>query len=170
MSDNRPSADEIIGALQSHPDLAMEVLGKLSAETDLLSALMARENVRAAGRVAQAKLRRLEMEAVLAETDGLAVCQAWTESERGWGQRPDGYTVHRDFAERDRFIESYNARLPAEIPESYSFADGYPYLVDTGADLYAKLETSGTVWGPGSTGPEPASAYDFDGRTWRTKK
>ncbi len=55
------------------------------------------------------------------------VCQKWTESERGWGQRPDGYSLHVDDNARKAFIAEYWARMPDETPDEYSRPDGTPY-------------------------------------------
>lgn len=32
------------------------------------------------------------------------IVQKWEESERGWGTRPDGYSIHPDDAARKRFM------------------------------------------------------------------
>lgn len=61
--------------------------------------------------------------------------QQWTESERGWGQRPDGFTVHRTRADLLQYIADYWARMPDEAPDEYSRPDGKPfeYEIDTTA-------------------------------------
>ena len=35
------------------------------------------------------------------------VCQYWEESERGWGVRPDGCSLHLTEADRKQFIKEY---------------------------------------------------------------
>lgn len=55
------------------------------------------------------------------------VRQKWIESERGWGQRPDGYTLHKDEEARVRFVEKYNEkyRSDAYAPDVYSYPASY---------------------------------------------
>lgn len=56
----------------------------------------------------------------------LVVCQDWTEHERGWGSRPDGHSLHLTFADRDIYVEGYNATYnnrptaPDEYTEGHS--------------------------------------------------
>lgn len=50
--------------------------------------------------------------------------ETWTESERGWGTRPDGCSFHIDNAERDRFVKEYWDKQPPETPDEYSRPDG----------------------------------------------
>lgn len=56
------------------------------------------------------------------------VLQLWEESERGWGVRPDGCSIHIDSAERERYVESvYAARRGSEsVPEEYERIVGGP--------------------------------------------
>lgn len=50
----------------------------------------------------------------------MAVCQKWEESERGWGTRPDGYSLHATEEDRKRYIAAYWAARPAKVPVEYS--------------------------------------------------
>jgi hypothetical protein len=47
------------------------------------------------------------------------VIQNWEESERGWGVRPDGYTIHPNRAHRDAFVAWYYATFnnKAQAPD-----------------------------------------------------
>lgn len=60
------------------------------------------------------------------------VCQKWEESERGWGQRPDGYSLHVSEADRAEYVRAYWARMPAAVPHEYSRPCGTPYDVEEG--------------------------------------
>jgi hypothetical protein len=54
--------------------------------------------------------------------------QPWTEFERGWGQRPDGSSIHANLDERNKYVEGYNKEynnLPS-APDEYSKAIGDP--------------------------------------------
>lgn len=55
------------------------------------------------------------------------VVQKWEESERGWGVRPDGYSLHIDDVQRKLYIEAYWAKMPKEAPAEYSRPSGTPY-------------------------------------------
>lgn len=55
------------------------------------------------------------------------VVQKWEERERGWGSRPDGYSVHLTDDDRCRFIAAYWARMPDKTPDEYSRPLGTPY-------------------------------------------
>ena len=68
----------------------------------------------------------------------MAVVQKWEESERGWGRRPDGYSVHPDEAARQRYIAAYWARQPKETPDEYSRPSGTPYEAEVDADFEGK--------------------------------
>jgi len=50
----------------------------------------------------------------------------WSESERGWGQRPDGTTLHLDRTTAQAYIDAHWARheerLGNKTPDEYSFA------------------------------------------------
>lgn len=49
------------------------------------------------------------------------ILQIWEESERGWGTRPDGCSMHIDLKERDKYIQTiYDSRKSDEsIPHEY---------------------------------------------------
>lgn len=68
--------------------------------------------------------------------------QDWLESERGWGIRPDGYSLHVNEEDRDRFVEEYWARMPDEVPESYSRPDGSAYPHEVDLRTYAEVAKS----------------------------
>ena len=45
--------------------------------------------------------------------------QLWEESERGWGIRPDGYSLHLNNEDRKQFIKEYWALLPdGPVPDA----------------------------------------------------
>lgn len=76
----------------------------------------------------------------------------WTESEAGWGQRPDGFTVHRDEAEVKRYIDAYWAAEKARntsgiTPSDYSFAETGFYMIGVSRSLFDAVQENGTVWG-----------------------
>lgn len=54
--------------------------------------------------------------------------QKWEESERDWGTRPDGYSLHANEKARERFVTAYWAGMPNDAPPEYSRPCGTPYL------------------------------------------
>lgn len=61
----------------------------------------------------------------------MVVVQPWIESERGWGQRPDGYSLHASYAECQAYIAAYWQRQPDYVPDEYSRPTEASYFVDS---------------------------------------
>ena len=60
------------------------------------------------------------------------ILQIWEESERGWGTRPDGCSMHIDLKERENYIQSiYNSRKSDE-----SIPDEYERIVGEGVEAF----------------------------------
>ena len=70
----------------------------------------------------------------------VAYMQQWEESERGWGIRPDGGSVHIDSDDVKRYIEAYWARMPNYVPEEYERPVGDPFFVRIPLKMYKELE------------------------------
>lgn len=73
------------------------------------------------------------------------VYQEWTESERGWGKRPDGYTLHLTKLDCLDYVKQTNEqerkRNPSgAVPECYTFADGPPQPIDVEESVVKHLE------------------------------
>ena len=48
----------------------------------------------------------------------------WTESEAGWGQRPDGYSLHKSPEDFKKYTDEYWSRMPkGQTPHEYSYPD-----------------------------------------------
>ena len=43
----------------------------------------------------------------------------WEESERGWGTRPDGFSIHPDADDYRTFLKAYWDRMPDSPPDEY---------------------------------------------------
>lgn len=81
----------------------------------------------------------------------------WEESERGWGVRPDGYSLH--LTAEDALIHKlkvlkqqadyYKGKGPNYVPDEYTRvgSEGEIMVPD---EIYAKLEKERTVNYPGS--------------------
>lgn len=83
------------------------------------------------------------------------LCQKWLESERGWGTRPDGYSLHLSDEDRKQFINDYWAGMPDEVPDEYSRPDGTSYWCEVDEETYEKVRGSGK--GIRSFGTPPGS-------------
>lgn len=70
------------------------------------------------------------------------VIQHWLETERGWGQRPDGVSLHLTNDDLKAFCKDYWDRMPAEVPAEYSKECGAPQLIDVEDYVYEDLERS----------------------------
>jgi len=72
--------------------------------------------------------------------------QSWTESERGWGNRPDGHTLYITLGARKAHLEKDAAERGVEIPHTYSFPDGEPKLVRITEDAADRIAASEGKW------------------------
>jgi hypothetical protein len=70
------------------------------------------------------------------------IVQKWEESERGWGTRPDGYSLHLNDADREAFIADYWARMPRGVPDEYSRPDGTPYEATVDNEVFDEVKAS----------------------------
>ena len=83
------------------------------------------------------------------------VYQTWSESEQGWGIRPDGFSLHLSMDDHTKYMDDYWSRMPKSTPHEYSFPDGldrrygHPYIleVDGRSALYRSLAKSKTKFG-----------------------
>ena len=71
--------------------------------------------------------------------------QFWEESERGWGVRPCGCSLHLDKSERDKYVKTiYEGRSSDFVPSEYDRTIGEP-MDDFISDVMfsrVKLKTS----------------------------
>jgi len=78
------------------------------------------------------------------------ICQEWEESERGWGVRPDGYSLHLSVADRDAFVRRHEDALPSDhVPDEYTRVCGHPFLVDVAAEIFVQVAAARTKSRPG---------------------
>lgn len=73
----------------------------------------------------------------------LAYLMTWTESERGWGQRPDGHSLHATKADWEAYLAKHNAQKTTEVPDEYSFPEGELVGVDVDQAMLTKLTNAG---------------------------
>lgn len=73
------------------------------------------------------------------------VVQEWIESERGWGCRLDGYSIHLSEKDRTEFVNNFIAeerkRNPSEVvPDCYSRPNGNSFIKDVEGQTYEKIK------------------------------
>lgn len=70
----------------------------------------------------------------------------WYESERGWGRRPDGYSLHISREAFDEHMQKHWKLMPATAPDEYEAPEWqHPQLVESPEDLAALVEKHGTL-------------------------
>ena len=77
------------------------------------------------------------------------VCVRWLESEAGWGQKPDGYSLHRTVEDARKYIDNYwdeQPKLPkGTVPSYYFRPDGDPFPVTAKLSTYKKIKGNGIL-------------------------
>ncbi len=68
------------------------------------------------------------------------VMQLWLESEAGWGQRPDGCSLHLTTTHLEKFNKAYWAKMPAATPSEYSRPCSEPKTVLVDAKMLAIIK------------------------------
>jgi len=113
------------------------------------------------------EVKQAVADALAKGTPRLVVCQDWEESERGWGVRPDGFTLHLTMDNRDAYVNGYcrTFHTEAQAPDEYTRVSGDPRLVEADDETYAKLTEHADMqhdyewrkfgmWGKGKVGPK----------------
>lgn len=73
----------------------------------------------------------------------LVICQEWWETERGWGHRPDGYTLHLTQEDYKAWMaEHYAQRTSKEPPNEYSYPSGSPRTLQVDSKVHKQLLAS----------------------------
>lgn len=81
------------------------------------------------------------------------VCLLWEESERGWGCRPDGYSLHHTPSDMEAYIRQYNASRQKAVPDEYDRPCSSHYFVYVSDEAYLKITGYGIRKGSGK--PQP---------------
>lgn len=76
----------------------------------------------------------------------IAVIDSWTETESGWGCRPDGASLHLTKEDYNSYVEKYwkelKERHGESTPNEYSHPDEDLKVVRVSDELYEKIEKS----------------------------
>lgn len=105
------------------------------------------------------------------------VAQDWEESERGWGVRPDGFTLHLTREAREAFVMAKLARQkayfdkelgPGVTPHEYSRTSGGPQEITVNHEIFLKLakhSDKNGLWGKGRSAPRDMASHEWDVNT-----
>ncbi|MBR9700242.1 hypothetical protein GOV11_00040 [Candidatus Woesearchaeota archaeon] len=67
---------------------------------------------------------------------------SWEESERGWGVRPDGCSLHLTAEDAEKYVDNYRDGMPREAPREYMCPSGNPIVAGAAPDLYKRVKES----------------------------
>jgi hypothetical protein len=67
---------------------------------------------------------------------------SWEESERGWGTRPDGCSLHLTEFDYKVFLKDYWRGMPEEVPDEYSRPAGNPVKSFANSSLINKIKST----------------------------
>jgi hypothetical protein len=73
------------------------------------------------------------------------ILQLWEESERNWGVRPDGCSIHLDSDNRDNFVNDFYSSRDKSVPDVYERAFGEPFFAFVQDDLFKILEIDKSI-------------------------
>lgn len=73
------------------------------------------------------------------------ILQLWEESERNWGVRPDGCSIHLDYNNRDSFVNDFYSNREENVPDVYERAFGEPFFAFVQDDLFKILEIDKSI-------------------------
>lgn len=74
--------------------------------------------------------------------DKIGYIETWTESERGWGTRPDGISIHKSKEDYQIYMEKFCKEQSSEVPDEYSRADSKLRVANISDRLYEKMTLS----------------------------
>jgi len=72
---------------------------------------------------------------------------SWEESERGWGTRPDGCSLHITGEDYNQFLKTYWKGMPEETPDEYSRPAGDPTEALASPSLYKQIKNAKEKYG-----------------------
>ena len=70
------------------------------------------------------------------------ILEEWTESELGWGTRPDGASLHKNIESYKIFVKEYWDGMPKEVPNEYSRPNNSPIEVYVDKETFDKVQKS----------------------------
>ena len=70
------------------------------------------------------------------------IVQEWLESERGWGTRPDGWSLHETEEDLKTYVARYWQLMPDYVPDEYSRPVGDPVTAEVPQELVDRVKKS----------------------------
>jgi hypothetical protein len=67
----------------------------------------------------------------------------WEESERGWGVRPDGCSLHKSVEDYESFLKDYWDKLPSAAPDEYSRPASEPLTAYASKKICQEIKGNG---------------------------
>lgn len=78
--------------------------------------------------------------------DKIAIIDSWTETESGWGCRPDGASLHLTKEDYNSYVKKYwkelRERYGENTPHEYSHPDENPRVIKVSNELYEEIKKS----------------------------
>lgn len=73
------------------------------------------------------------------------ILQLWEESERGWGVRPDGCSIHIDESTRSKYVKNIYKDRTDDVPDTYERVVGEPQIVFIEDKLFDVVKKESSV-------------------------
>jgi hypothetical protein len=73
------------------------------------------------------------------------ILQIWEESERGWGTRPAGCSVHLDENEHKSYLELIYSKRDDIVPNEYDRVVGGPIVCFVSDFFYEEIKLNKTI-------------------------
>jgi hypothetical protein len=73
------------------------------------------------------------------------ILQIWEESERDWGTRPDGCSLHLTEDEHTLYLDSIYSDRGDIVPHEYERVVGEPVVCFVSDTIFEKLQESGSL-------------------------
>jgi len=81
----------------------------------------------------------------------ILILETWTETESGWGCRPDGITLHLTKEDCEKYVKAYWKRQPNRVngqtPYEYTREDGNLKPVQVSKKLYDEVKKASKKFG-----------------------
>lgn len=99
--------------------------------------------------------------------------QEWEESERGWGTRPDGFSLHLTREHRDKYVKTAgedqhkffvsHGMADDAVPDEYTRVCGEPITVNVTKSVYDQVKKSNGNYRSYSRKIRPGPSHNLEG-------
>lgn len=100
------------------------------------------------------------------------IVQNWEESERGWGTRPDGFTVHINREQHRLYVDWYYKTFNSETvaPDEYTRVSGDPMEIEVPHEVFTAIVARSTKEIGEGRDKRIANGVHGKGRWWEAGK